>query len=204
MSTDDKDAQAASSASPANPRGKFAQDLVLKLAAARAGSSRAASLVIPRLYLSDAISAMDAGILRKYNITHILSVTQHPLTYPELLGKGGQGVRDLAILHIPLMDTARADLLGVLQRSTEYIQGVLDSPEESGNVLVHCIEGISRSVAVVCAYLIFAKGYTAAEAVDYVKSKRSVSSPNPGFVAQLSRWAERLEEQAKARVPANS
>jgi len=196
MATIDSDTSISSS--PPSPCGLFTQNLAIKLSAARLGSKRKASLVIPRLYISDAVSAMDARVLRENSITHILSVTQHPLIYPKLPGQAGK--EGLTVLHIPLMDTARADLLGLLVTSTGFIQGVVESPEKDWNVLVHCVEGISRSVSVVCAYLISAKGYTAAEAVDCVKSRRSISCPNPGFMAQLYKWAERLEEETEAKV----
>lgn len=44
----------------------------------------------------------------------------------------------------------------------------------------------------VCAYLIAHYGWTPAQAVHYVKSKRSLADPNPGFVSQLGEYAASL------------
>jgi hypothetical protein len=56
-------------------------------------------------------------------------------------------------------------------------------------VQVHCLGGLSRSVSVVCAYLIAAKGLTAAEAIAFTKDRRRIAHPNAGFRAQLRKWA---------------
>ena len=55
---------------------------------------------------------------------------------------------------------------------------------EGKNILVHCIQGISRSVSIVLAYLMY-KGRTLKESYDLVREKRSVSRPNPSFVKEL-------------------
>jgi len=55
---------------------------------------------------------------------------------------------------------------------------------EGKNILVHCIQGISRSVSIVLAYLMY-KGRTLKESYDFVREKRSVSRPNPSFVKEL-------------------
>lgn len=56
-------------------------------------------------------------------------------------------------------------------------------------VLVHCALGRSRSVSVVCAYLIHSHGYGPDEALEMVKRLRTVAQPNSGFVGQLGEWA---------------
>lgn len=55
--------------------------------------------------------------------------------------------------------------------------------------MVHCAEGISRSVSVVAAFLMAAYGWAPMDAVTYIKGKRRVANPNFGFVQQLHEYA---------------
>ena len=73
----------------------------------------------------------------------------------------------------------------------EYIESV---KEKNGRVLIHCIQGISRSVSIVMAYLIYKNKYTYDKAFSLVQSKREISSPNFGFSIQLQNFYLRLYE----------
>lgn len=66
--------------------------------------------------------------------------------------------------------------------------------EKNGRVLVHCIQGISRSVTLVIAYLILTKKLNYDEAFKIVQSRRSIASPNLGFAIQLQNFYQRLFE----------
>jgi protein-tyrosine phosphatase len=48
--------------------------------------------------------------------------------------------------------------------------------------------GVSRSASVVCAYLIATRLIKANEALQLVKAKRDIVSPNAGFRAQLDAY----------------
>ena len=54
-----------------------------------------------------------------------------------------------------------------------------------GSVLVHCQMGVSQSMAIDCAYLIWHLGYSHEEAYPLVKCHCQVAQPNPGFWTQL-------------------
>lgn len=60
-------------------------------------------------------------------------------------------------------------------------------------VLVHCIQGKSRSATVVAAYLMRYLGYTRADAVQAMVQRRPIVDPNPGFLKQLDTFGEHLE-----------
>lgn len=68
----------------------------------------------------------------------------------------------------------------------------------NGRVLVHCVQGVSRSVTVIIAYLIFKEKMTYDEASDLVKRVRGIASPNIGFVIQLMLFYKRLYEDVAA------
>ena len=65
--------------------------------------------------------------------------------------------------------------------------------EAQGGVLVCCRQGRSRSVVVVCAFLMFRRGMTFQNALALIREKRPVASPNMGFVLLLKKL-----EQEKA------
>ena len=54
----------------------------------------------------------------------------------------------------------------------------IDDALKKGNVLVHCAAGISRSTTFVLVYLMKGENMTFKQALDYVKSKRSIVCPN--------------------------
>ena len=76
----------------------------------------------------------------------------------------------------------------------ECIKFIENVREKGGRVLVHCIQGISRSVSIVMAYIIFTKKVSYDKAFNLVQSKREISSPNFGFSIQLQNFYTRLYE----------
>ena len=66
--------------------------------------------------------------------------------------------------------------------TTHYTE---DNLKNGGNVLVHCVAGISRSASVVLAYLMWKENMSFEEALEYLKGLRPIVEPNDGFVKQL-------------------
>jgi atypical dual specificity phosphatase len=91
-------------------------------------------------------------------------------------------------MQVRIEDLPFAELAGHLPGTTAFIRDALNSNPEA-RILVHCAEGISRSVSVVAAFLIAQYNWTPLEAVHYIKSKRRVANPNFGFVQQLHEYA---------------
>lgn len=73
-----------------------------------------------------------------------------------------------------------------------------DARRNSGKVLVHCVGGISRSVAVTLAYLMRTENMKLDDAYTFMKSKKANISPNISFMGQLLEFEkaelERLEQ----------
>ena len=63
----------------------------------------------------------------------------------------------------------------------------------SGKVLVHCVQGVSRSAVLVIAYLMIKEGMPVQEAVRKVREKREIC-PNPSFLRQLCGLHKRLKK----------
>lgn len=54
-----------------------------------------------------------------------------------------------------------------------------------GNVLIHCLAGMSRSVTVAVAYIMTATNLNWKDALKVVRAGRAVANPNVGFQTQL-------------------
>ena len=59
---------------------------------------------------------------------------------------------------------------------------------EGGKVMVYCRAGMSRSASLCIAYFMRHHNMTMDEAFQFVKEKRPIIHPNPGFVRQLKQF----------------
>ena len=66
--------------------------------------------------------------------------------------------------------------------------GFIDENRQKTNVLIHCFAGVSRSGAMVIAYLMKSQKKCFQEAWKLAKEKRSVITPNNGFKKQLEKY----------------
>lgn len=139
--------------------------------------------IVPRVYIADLATAEDASVLMQLGVTHVLSAMRGSVSLPTT-------ATPLAYMQIPLQDSPFAELAEHLPRAVAFIENGLQDPRT--RVVVHCVQGVSRSASVVCAYLMKAYGWTPAQAVQFVKSKRPSADPNPGFVTQLGEYYELL------------
>ncbi|KAH8106907.1 protein-tyrosine phosphatase-like protein [Cristinia sonorae] len=138
--------------------------------------------VVPRLFLADISAAENIATLSSLGITHVVSAMSGFVSLPVRIPSSHH-------LQLPLQDNPFAELAAHLPQATAFISQALSNPH--ARVLVHCVQGISRSSSVVAGYLV-ATGMSPADAVSFVKSKRSHADPNPGFVSQLGEYAESL------------
>lgn len=93
-------------------------------------------------FLSSISAARSSRSLSERRITHILSVCPDPI--PGELPESG-----MTHLRIPVEDVDHADLLIYLPTAVRFIDQAMRS---HGIVLVHCVQGLSRSATVVAAY----------------------------------------------------
>ncbi|XP_059051388.1 dual specificity protein phosphatase MPK-4-like [Achroia grisella] len=133
-------------------------------------------LIDDGLYLGNLACARDYKTLEKLQVTHILTIDVVPLPRTAL------DHINITFKYVKLADVPKEDLISHLPETNDFIKEAIT---KGGTVLVHCYFGVSRSAAVVVAYIMEKYGLCYEDAFTLVKSKRRFISPNIGFVAQL-------------------
>ena len=135
--------------------------------------------IVPGIYLGNVISCYNKHHLRRIGVTHVLSILEFEPPYPHLF--------NYKVIKVP--DLVSTDLYSHFEECSTF----MDEAFRSGNgCLIHCAAGISRSVTMVTAWIMKTYRLYYQDAIEYVRSKRPVASPNDGFVEQLLRWEQRI------------
>jgi len=125
------------------------------------------------LYLGSYENAKSKQQLKDLGISHIVNMASElENEYPY----------DFKYLRCRLDDIPTDSLIDHLEEALNFID---EAKSTNSKVLVHCAMGISRSSALVIAYVMQAHGMTFEQAKQFVKSQRSCIQPNPGFSQQL-------------------
>ncbi|KAJ6818694.1 dual specificity protein phosphatase 12 isoform X1 [Iris pallida] len=95
----------------------------------------------------------------------------------------GLGIRRMAV---PLRDTEDEGLLDYLEACLEFI----DDGRREGAVLVHCFAGVSRSAAIITAYLMRTEQRSQEDALESLREVCEFVCPNDGFLEQLKLFEE--------------
>ena len=69
-----------------------------------------------------------------------------------------------------------------------------EAKKKGGRVLVHCIQGISRSATIVISYIMLTHKFTYDETLKFVEQRRKIVSPNLGFTVQTTIFRQRVFE----------
>ena len=85
-------------------------------------------------------------------------------------------------------DDKDTNIQDYLEPCVMWIQNAID--KEDGVVLVHCLEGKSRSVCVCIAYLCSVLNWTFDEALEAISTKRTIDIYD-NYVVQLKDWIEK-------------
>ncbi|KAL4420279.1 hypothetical protein ABPG77_005619 [Micractinium sp. CCAP 211/92] len=143
--------------------------------------------VAPGLYIGG-ITALD--YLQELGITHVVSVLNGAASlqdqHPQLASCQRHAVE--------VEDLEEANLLSSLPAAVGFITAALGGGGGSTRVLVHCVQGVSRSAAVAAAYLMASSAGAAGggpggldpdAALAALRRACPAAAPNAGFVAQL-------------------
>lgn len=125
--------------------------------------------------------------LESQNISYVINCSSEAefATYPP----------DFHYLHVRVDDSANAPIAQYFEQCCEFITRARG---EDKAVLVHCTMGMSRSATIVLAYLVGRANMSLMDAFEYIKQRRPVASPNPGFMLQLVDYE--LKVRGKASI----
>lgn len=145
------------------------------------------SELCPGLFVGSDLVARDKSKLKSFGVTHIINCAANVCRnyYPE----------DFTYKHFFLKDARTESIECIFYECIEFIQSSLKS---GGKVFVHCMQGVSRSVTVCLAYIIFSQQKTFEQVFSDAKNLRGICSPNTGFQVQLIWWYKRLTEDFDA------
>ncbi|KAL4641098.1 hypothetical protein GN956_G11368 [Arapaima gigas] len=152
--------------------------------------------VWPGVYIGNAASARDKDTLMIMGITHIVNAAHGPLH----INTGARFYRDLPIEYygVEADDAYDFDLSPFFYPTAKFIRAALS---QYGKVLVHCAMGVSRSAALVLAFLMICEDLTLVEAIQAVRQHRDVC-PNSGFLEQLRCLDVTLVQERRQRQEA--
>ncbi|XP_011341281.1 dual specificity protein phosphatase 15 isoform X2 [Ooceraea biroi] len=141
--------------------------------------------VLPGLYVGNYQDSKDADQLERFEITHILAIHD---TARRLHS-------DKHYLCILAADSPDQNLSQYFSLCNDFIHA---ARLRGGNVLIHCLAGMSRSVTVAVAYIMSTTDLSWKEALKVVRVGRSIANPNVGFQQQLKDFeSSRLPEERR-------
>ncbi|KAJ6316816.1 hypothetical protein OIU78_019990 [Salix suchowensis] len=96
--------------------------------------------------------------------------------------------KDLKLVRmaVPIRDMESEDLLDYLDVCLDFIE----NSRKEGAVLVHCFAGVSRSAAIITAYLMKTEQLSLEGALESLRQSCESVCPNDGFLEQLKMFEE--------------
>lgn len=144
------------------------------------------SQITPTLFLGGAEAPLNAALVSQKGITLIINAT---------LCHACPAYPGVECVRVPVCDLPTANLGTHFERVAERIHG-----NRAGGTLVHCAAGMSRSPALVMAYLMRYRGVTLRQAHRWVQESRPYIRLNAGFWEQLLQYERRLFGKNTVRV----
>ncbi|CAN0505778.1 unnamed protein product, partial [Ectocarpus sp. 12 AP-2014] len=137
------------------------------------------------LYVSGEDAAKQQGLVASKGITHIINCAgpQCP-NYLEYTGR-------FNFLRLNFYDHRTEDCAWFMYQAFDFMKA---AEEQRGRVLVHCVQGVSRSCTLAIAWLMLTKGVDYDEAYLRVRQGRPICAPNTGFICSLLEWQRRRQQ----------
>lgn len=135
------------------------------------------SQIDDHIFIGDEDSAHNLEDLKSKNIERIFIAGAYLRAHHE--GK-------FLYKQIPIYDALEEDLLSFLDEALDFLNN------GTGNVLVHCAAGVSRSGSIVVAYLMKKYNLSYDDALQKARSKSARIKPNSSFERQLRQWGKTL------------
>ncbi|XP_056626749.1 uncharacterized protein LOC130438690 [Triplophysa dalaica] len=142
--------------------------------------SGACNEVWSNIYISDAATAREKTLLQSFGISHIINAAHGPHHIDT--GADFYSNTNIQYYGVEASDNRNFDMTPFFYPTAAFIHDALN--QQHGKVLVHCARGVSRSAALVLAYLMIHQRLTLSEAINIVSARRNIL-PNAGFLQQL-------------------
>lgn len=143
--------------------------------------------ILPGLFIGDANVARQRDLLRLHAITHVVAVNEHAKPLHE----------DLEYLCIRIADSTLCDIELYFSTCNTFVH---KARAVGGRVLIHCLAGCSRSVALATCYVMCATTLDANASLDAIRAAHPTANPNSGFRAKLRKFAESGDDLARERL----
>ncbi|XP_066993527.1 dual specificity protein phosphatase Mpk3 [Anabrus simplex] len=138
--------------------------------------------ILPHLFLGNAANSEDSEALSRHSIKYILNVTPD---LPNVFEDSGS----IKYMQIPIADHWSQNLASFFPTAIEFID---EARSNEKGVLVHCLAGVSRSVTITVAYLMYKLSLNLNDAFNLVRSRKSNIAPNFHFMEQLYSFEREL------------
>lgn len=145
--------------------------------------------VAPSVFVAGEAVARNLQTLKTHDITHVINC--NAFVIPNLFEE------HFTYKSLWLQDSPSEDVTRVLYDCFDFIR---HARRAGGNVLVHCSQGVSRSVSVVISFLMWESGLSYEEVFKRVKAQRGIANPNMGFTCQMLQWRKRVANEIASRV----
>jgi protein-tyrosine phosphatase len=144
--------------------------------------------VAPSVFVAGEAVARNLQTLKTHDITHVINC--NAFVIPNLFEE------HFTYKSLWLQDSPSEDVTRVLYDCFDFIR---NARRAGGNVLVHCSQGVSRSVSVVISFLMWESGLSYEEVFKRVKAQRGIANPNMGFTCQMLQWRKRVASEIASR-----
>ncbi|KAH9251088.1 hypothetical protein BASA81_010987 [Batrachochytrium salamandrivorans] len=153
------------------------------------------SLVLPFLCVGSEL--VSAAQLASHGVSHVIDCrnTQEQLARGPLPKFPNASNDKLELLSLPLRDNHAENASKYFYCAIHFIEMARRC---GGVVLVHCTRGISRSCALVCAYLIWYNQIGYRDCLAQLRLSRPEANPNVSFSLQLVEFAQQRERNVIA------
>ncbi|MCO5585244.1 hypothetical protein L7F22_039177 [Adiantum nelumboides] len=134
----------------------------------------------------------DLGIVQIINVTHNI----------EHVHNSRADMTTFKHVRIPVKDLSTTRIDVHFQRVATLIHDCMHlSNTRKGATLLHCFEGVSRSVTLGIASMMIMDKITLKEALEVMRTERPIIEPNPGFLHQLQQLDAQLQGQIVRYTP---
>jgi len=135
--------------------------------------------VFPGIIIGSGDCIKDLDYMLDLGVTHIINTAEQDTRIdPTKYAKQGICYKGFVCKDLP-----QAPIASFFEETADFIERALSM--RCGLVFISCYMGTSRSATIACAYLMLKKGYSATQALQYMRNSREVQ-PNLGFLQQLA------------------